>query len=94
MPSDAVETRVRQTLAGALARLRLFNLSLADKVRVLFGLAVLLIIAVALSVPWYRMESLVEDQNSKQAEAIADSFLIFYVHGQYGGFDTTLLRHC
>ena len=80
MAKDVLETRARRTLTSVLVHWRLFNLSLAAKCRVLFGLAVLLIIAVALSVPWYRMEGLVEQRNGMRAEAIADAFLIFDVH--------------
>jgi signal transduction histidine kinase len=59
----------------------------------LFGLAVLLIIGVALSMPWYRMERLVEQQNSKQAQAIADAFLMFEVHRKYSGLSPQQLRY-
>jgi len=76
-----------------LARWRFFNLSLADKCWVLFGFALLLIIAVALFIPWYRMERLVEEQNGKQAQAIADAFVIFNLHRKYTGVPQDMLRH-
>ncbi len=88
-----MESKIRSALTSALARWRIFNLSLAAKCRLLFGLAVLLIIAVALSMPWYRMEQLVEDQHSKQAQAIADAFLIFDVHRKYTGLAPSQLRY-
>jgi len=88
-----VEAKIRSALASTIAHWRIFNLSLAAKCRVLFGLAVLLIIAVALSMPWYRMEQLVEEQHSKQAQAIADAFLIFDVHRKYTGLSPSQLRY-
>jgi signal transduction histidine kinase len=80
-----MDTRWHQLLINALARWRLFNLSLAAKCRVLFGLAVLLIIAVALSVPWYRMELLVEQGKGGRAQVITDAYLYFDIHAQYSG---------
>lgn len=85
MAKEALEARIRQGISGTLTQWRLFNLSLASKCMVLFGLAVLLIIVVALSVPWYRMERLVEQRNSKEARVIADQYLMFQVHGRYVG---------
>jgi signal transduction histidine kinase len=93
MPQDALEARARTIITSALAHWRFFNLSLAAKFRMLFGLAVLLIIGVALSMPWYRMERLVEQQNGKQARAIADAFLIFEVHRKYSGLSPSQLRY-
>lgn len=84
---------MRRALSGALAHWRLFNLSLADKCRMLFGLAVLLIVAVALSVPWYRMDRLVEQQKREQARAVADAFLTFQVHGKYAGVKEEMRRY-
>ncbi len=46
---------------------RWFSLSLAAKCRILFGLAVLLIIATALFFPWYYMERLVDELNISEA---------------------------
>jgi len=93
MPQDALEARARTIITSALAHWRFFNLSLAAKFRMLFGLAVLFIIAVALSMPWYRMERLVEQQNGKQARAIADAYLIFEVHRKYTGMLPEALRY-
>jgi two-component system, NarL family, sensor histidine kinase BarA len=93
MPQDALEARARTIITSTLAHWRFFNLSLAAKFRMVFGFAVLLILAVALSMPWYRMEKLVEQQNGKQARAIADAFLIFEVHRKYAGLDPLQLRY-
>lgn len=93
MPQDALEARARTMITSALAHWRFFNLSLAAKFRMLFGLAVLLILAIALSMPWSRMERLVEQQSGKQARAISDAFLIFEVHRKYAGFDPLQLRY-
>jgi len=46
-----------------MARISFFSISLAAKCRILFGLAVLLIIASALFVPWLRMQDLVHEAN-------------------------------
>lgn len=51
-------------------RLRDFTISLAAKCRLLFGLAVLLIIASALFVPWLRMRDLVHEGNVQTARLI------------------------
>ncbi|MFA5865322.1 MAG: ATP-binding protein [Phycisphaerae bacterium] len=88
-----MEARLRTTITSALAHWRFFNLSLAAKFRMVFGLAVMLIIGVALSMPWYRMERLVEQQNGKQARAIADAFMIFEVHRKHAGISPEFLRY-
>jgi signal transduction histidine kinase len=93
MPRDLIEAKVRTILTNTLAHWRLFNLSLAAKFRMVFGMAVLLIIGVALSMPWYRMERLVEQQNGKQAQAIADAYLMFEVHRKYTGLSPSQLRY-
>lgn len=85
MSPDNLRTRWLQSLSSALARSRLFNLSLAAKCRILFGLAVLLIIAVALSVPWFRMERLVEQGKGGRAKVIADAYMSFHIHAKYTG---------
>lgn len=46
-----------------MARISFFKISLAAKCRILFGLAVLLIVAAALFVPWLRMRDLVHVMN-------------------------------
>lgn len=48
----------------------MFTLSLAAKCRLLFGLAVVLIIASALFVPWRLFETLVHDRNFQRARAL------------------------
>ncbi len=49
----------------------LFHVSLAAKCRLLFGLAVALIIGAALFVPWWVLEQLVHDRNVQQARSMA-----------------------
>jgi signal transduction histidine kinase len=51
-------------------RLPSFSISLAAKCRLLFGLAVLLIIASALFVPWLRMRDLVHEANIQVARLV------------------------
>lgn len=50
-----------------MSRISLFSISLAAKCRLLFGLAVLLIIASALFVPWLRLRDLVHEANIQNA---------------------------
>ena len=54
--------------------MRLIRISLAAKYRILFGLAVLLIIGAALAVPWYRMELLVLGQPFNEAQRIVEDY--------------------
>jgi signal transduction histidine kinase len=54
--------------------MRLARVSLAWKYRILFGLAVLLIIGSALAVPWYYMESMVLQQPFREAQSVAESY--------------------
>ena len=63
--------------------MRHVRISLATKYRVLFGLAVLLIIGAALAVPWYYMEALVLQQPFREARSVAESYfrLIMAVPG-------------
>ncbi|MBN1341045.1 MAG: HAMP domain-containing histidine kinase [Phycisphaerae bacterium] len=61
-----------------------FKLSLANKCRMLFGLAVLLIIAAALFVPGYRMESLVHEMNIRTIRQMA---LAVHAHCDLPGGD-------
>ncbi len=49
------------------------EISLAAKCQLLFGAAVVLIIAAALFVPWQRMEQLTEQINEKSAKALAET---------------------
>lgn len=52
--------------------LRRLNLPLAAKCQILFGAAVLLILAAALYVPWQRMEQLMEQINERTARTLAE----------------------
>jgi two-component system sensor histidine kinase BarA len=58
-----------------LNRIRRLNISLAAKCQLLFGSAVVLIIAAALFVPWQRMDQLTEQMNTVAASAVADSII-------------------
>ncbi len=51
------------------------RLSLANKCQLLFGAAVLLILAAALSVPWHRMQTLVTEGQEETARKLADAWL-------------------
>ncbi|MFQ5412190.1 MAG: hypothetical protein ACE5EC_07820, partial [Phycisphaerae bacterium] len=53
-----------------MARISLLSISLAAKCRLLFGLAVLLIVSAALFVPWLRMRDLVHENNIQQTRLI------------------------
>ena len=55
-----------------MARLRI---SLANKCQLLFGTAVVLILGAALSVPWLRMEKLVDESLRQSARELADQWL-------------------
>ena len=63
-------------------RLRQLRISLAAKCQILFGAAVVLIIAAALAVPWQRMEQLTEQLNERAAGALADNVLAEHVRAQ------------
>lgn len=54
-----------------MVRISFFSVSLAAKCRILFGMAVLLILAAALFVPWLRMRDLVHEQNIQVVKQIA-----------------------
>jgi two-component system sensor histidine kinase BarA len=56
-------------------RIRRLEISLAAKCQILFGAAVILIIAAALLVPWQRMEQLTEQLDERAAAALADDAL-------------------
>ena len=58
-----------------LNRVRSLNISLAAKCQLLFGAAVVIIIAAALFVPWQRMEQLTEQLNDAGGQAVADMAL-------------------
>jgi signal transduction histidine kinase len=53
-------------------RIRQLHISLAAKCQLLFGAAVVLIIAAALFVPWQRMEQLMEQLNERSARTMVD----------------------
>src|SRR4051794_39712780 len=53
-------------------RIRRLEISLAAKCQILFGAAVLLIIAAALLVPWQRIEQLTEQLDERAAAALAE----------------------
>src|SRR3954468_11937131 len=55
-----------------MAKKKGISISLAAKCQLLFGLAVLVIIAGALAVPWQRMEQLAGQPNIKAARFAAD----------------------
>ena len=56
------------------------RVSLANKCQILFGLAVLIIIAAALSVPWIRMQKLLDHSQQEIGREIADEFLHGVIH--------------
>src|SRR4028118_2388189 len=60
-------------------RIRQLRISLAAKCQLLFGAAVVMIIAAALFVPWHRMEQLTEQLNERAAGALADYTLAQHV---------------
>ena len=53
--------------------LKHLEISLAKKCQLLFGAAVVLILAAALFVPWLRMELLTDQINERSARALAES---------------------
>jgi signal transduction histidine kinase len=53
-------------------RIRQLHISLAAKCQLLFGAAVIMIIAAALFVPWQRMEQLMDQMNERSAKTLAD----------------------
>jgi signal transduction histidine kinase len=54
--------------------MRFARISLATKYRILFGLAVVLIIGAALAVPWYTLEVLVLQQPFREAQSQCDAY--------------------
>src|SRR5215212_6831545 len=56
-------------------RLRRLKISLAAKCQLLFGAAVVFIVAAALFVPWRRMEQLMEKIDERAAASLADAKL-------------------
>src|SRR5271170_6915343 len=70
-----------------MAKKRGISISLAAKCQLLFGLAVLVIIAGALAVPWQRMEQLAGQPNVKAARFAAD-LLFRQIHSGIGTAST------
>lgn len=70
--------------------MRLIRFSLAAKYRILFGTAVLLIIAAALSVPWQVIQRLVVQQPFREAESLANAYFLRELHGSADGQPTLL----
>src|SRR5436305_2600070 len=66
-------------------RLRQLEISLAAKCQLLFGAALVLIIAAALFVPWQRMEPLTNQMNRRTAQALADTAISQHVAWQTSG---------
>jgi signal transduction histidine kinase len=60
-------------------RIRRLEISLAAKCQILFGAAVVLIIAAALLVPWQRMEQLTQQLDQRAAAALADDAVARHV---------------
>ena len=54
--------------------MRLIRISLAAKYRLLFGVAVLLIIGAALTLPWHRLERLALEKPFREAQRVADDY--------------------
>ena len=65
-------------------RLRRLHISLAAKCQILFGAAVILIIAAALAVPWHRFEELTAQLNDGPAEVLAINALAEHAAAQQG----------
>jgi signal transduction histidine kinase len=65
-------------------RIRRLEISLAAKCQILFGAAVVLIIAAALLVPWQRMEQLTEQLDERSAAALADDAVARHI-AEHGG---------
>jgi signal transduction histidine kinase len=65
-----------------LKRLRRLQISLAAKCQLLFGAAVILIIAAALAVPWHRFEELTEQLDDGPAEMLARNAMTQHVVSQ------------
>src|SRR5690349_14942448 len=63
-------------------RVRQLQISLAAKCQLLFGAAVVLIIAAALFVPWQRMQQLTQQLNERSASAVATNVLAEHMERQ------------
>jgi len=60
-------------------RFRQLRISLAAKFQILFGIAVAMIIGMALLVPWWRMEELTDQINQRSAQTLADDAVAGHV---------------
>jgi two-component system, NarL family, sensor histidine kinase BarA len=65
-------------------RIRHLRISLAAKCQLLFGAAVVLIVAAALFVPWQRMEQLMRQLDEASAETLAEAVMLAHVEGRQG----------
>jgi signal transduction histidine kinase len=65
-----------------LKRFRQLRISLAAKFQILYGIAVAMIIGMALLVPWWRMEELTDQINQRSAQTLADEALATHVRGK------------
>src|SRR6476660_9699303 len=70
-------------------RVRRLEISLAAKCQLLFGAAVVLIIAAALAVPWQRFEELTGQLNDGPAEALNLNALAQHVAARKQGISAT-----
>src|SRR5881398_739146 len=77
-----VPTRRRDDVQMMLNRVRQLRISLAAKCQLLFGAAVVLIIAAALFVPWRRIEQLTEQLNERTAGALTEYAVAAYASGR------------
>lgn len=66
-------------------RMRRIRISLSVKYLILFSLAVTLIIASALAVPWLRMRALVDEQQFLEAQRASDAYFRNVLIGSAGG---------
>src|SRR3954451_12505146 len=64
-------------------KIRRLEISLAAKCQILFGAAVLLIIAAALLVPWRRMEQLTAQLDERAAAVLADDAMARHVNRDF-----------
>jgi len=71
-------------------RLRQVRLSLAVKCQLLFGSAVVIIIAATLYVPWQRMQQLTDQLNEKAAAAVANSVVAEHIQDETAKLNGTL----
>lgn len=63
-----------------MAAIRSSGLSLANKCQLLFGLAVILILTAALSVPWIRMQGIVDEGEFEMATQVARAWIVSHAH--------------